>query len=168
MLVRLDEEKLQRSSRKRKETLFKQHYGTSAFVLAMQWFDLCQDQIPSKKLTEKEKAAAGLKRFLIAHWWLFTKPKNATEGSSRFGCCEKLLQGAKHWLWIERISFLKHKVIKWPSRFDDPNSEVFIMTVDGIDLKHVQTLTKHPSLPVHPKYYTKKHNCDGLKYEHTH
>lgn len=166
VLVGLDPDgRTGRSSLTRKETLFKQHFGASPFTLAMQWYDLCHDKIPAKRLGEKEKSMRGIKLFFIAHWWLFHKPKNATEGSSRFNRSEKLLQGATHWLWIERISLLKHKVIKWPRRFDDPHSEVFIMTIDGIDLKRTRTLTKHDQLPVDKKYYTKKHNCDGLKYE---
>ena len=107
----------------------------------------------------------GFKLFLVAHVWLFTKPKNATAGSSQFGRSEKLLQGANFWLWVECISLLKHKVIKWPKRFDDPWSEVFIMTVDGIDLKRVHTLTKHACLLVDKSHCSKKHNQDSLKHE---
>lgn len=154
-----------KSSRQRKEYQFKSHFGACPLALCSQWYDLCHDHIPENQLTEKEKAMRGFKRFLIAHWWLYTRPKNATEGSSRFGRCEKLLQGANHWLWIERISLLKHKAIKWPKHFDDPKSEIFLMTVDGIDIKRNRTLTQHSTLPIHKKYYTKKHNCDGLKYE---
>ena len=163
-LVNLDPD-VRVSSRERNEKMFEQHFGACAFVLSTQWYDLVHDKIPTKKLTDKEKSMRGFNLFLIAHFWLFTKPKNATEGSSRFGRCEKLLQGAKFWLWIERISLLKHKVIKWPKRFDDPRSEVFIMTVDGIDLKRNRTITQHATLPVDTKYYSKKHNQDGLKYE---
>ena len=163
-LVNLDPDN-NASSQARQQKQFKSHFGTTALALATQWYDLCHDNIPEKQLLEKEKSMRGFKQFLIAHFWLFTKPKNATEGSSRFGRSEKLLQGAKFWIWIERISLLKHKVIKWPRRFDDPRSEVFIMTVDGVDLKRCRTLTKHATLPVDPKFYSKKHNQDGLKYE---
>ena len=87
----------------------------------------------------------------IAHFWFFTKPGNAMAGSSCFGHCKKLLQGAKFWLWIEHISLLKHKVIKWPKQFDDPRSEVSTMTVDKIDPKQNGTMTQHATLPVDVK-----------------
>ena len=149
----------------RNESLFEKHFGANSFAPLTQWYDLVHDKIPMKKLHEKEKSMRGFKLFSIAHFWLFTKPKNATEGSSQFGRSEKLLQGANFWLWVEHISLLIHKVIKWPKHFEDPLSEVFIMTVDGIDLKQVRTLTKHSSLLVDKSYYSKKHNQDGLKYE---
>lgn len=53
--------------------------------------------------------------------------------------------------------------IKWPRRFDDPDTERFIITVDGVDCKIWEP--KRPTLPVDKSYYSHKFRKAGLRYE---
>jgi hypothetical protein len=61
------------------------------------------------------------------------------------------------------IAKLKTKKIVWDQSYDDPNSQIFIVTVDGTDLKCWEE--KHPTL-LHNKYqFSHKFNHGAFKYE---
>ena len=55
---------------------FKAHYGSSPLVIAAIWHDLQDTSIKEAKLEKEEKSVKGFKRFMIAHFFLWTYPKN--------------------------------------------------------------------------------------------
>jgi hypothetical protein len=145
-----------------KELEFHKHYGSNSLTIASMWFDLCHTDIESAKLTSKEKQG-GLKMFMAAHFYLWSYTKNANMLGSRFHVCEKYARGDYLWKWIRRISLLSENVITWPSRLDAPNTEIFAITIDGVDKKGRER--KHPTMNQDPKRYTQKHNHAGLKWQ---
>ena len=58
---------------------------------------------------------------------------------------------------------MKEKKIVWDPLLDDPNSEIFIVSVDGTDFRMWEQ--KHPTLPIDRKQYSKKFNHGAAKYE---
>jgi hypothetical protein len=58
---------------------------------------------------------------------------------------------------------LKVLKIKWPDRFDDADTEIFILTVDGTDCRIWEP--KHPTLSIDKSYYSHKFHKGGLRYE---
>ena len=105
---------------------FHTQFGSKPLDLADMWYDLTVTTIPGAALTLEEKSAAGLKRFFIAHYFLWTYPKNATILAHRFKVCEQYARGQKVWDWVAKIAALHAKKIEWLPRLDDPNSETFI------------------------------------------
>jgi len=65
-----------RKQAKRLTEDFKKHYGSDPVVLAEQWADLCSMDDERLALSKFEKSMKGLKRFFMAHYWLWAKPKN--------------------------------------------------------------------------------------------
>lgn len=53
-------------------------------------------------------------------------------------------------------------MIKWDERFDDPDSETFILTMDGVDFKTWEK--KHPSLSMDTKMCSHKFNSCAYRY----
>jgi hypothetical protein len=146
---------------------FAKHYGSSALVIASQWHDLCNLSLNEKlKMTAKEKRR-GLKMFFVAHFFLWTYPKNAHVLASRCGICERYARGAYLWIWVERIAILADKVIRWPTALDSRtlHAEILAFSIDGTDKKTWER--KHPTLPYDKKNYTQKHAHGGLKYQVT-
>jgi len=146
-----------------KAKTFRSHYGSWPADLADMWNDLVVAADISDPLEEREKSFKGLKMFLVAHHQLWAYPKNANLISKRFKIGEKSSQGQPLWKWIARIQSLKVHKIKWLESFDDPNSDIFIITVDGTNSKLWEK--KHPTLPIDPSFFSEKHNHAGLKYE---
>jgi hypothetical protein len=107
-----------------RQKLFGKHFSSSPLTLTDQWFDLQTNQIPEAQLKEGEKSAKGLRRFLIAHYFIWTYPKNADQTASRFFITENYCRGTYLWSWIQRIGALKAIKIQWQPYLDDPNSEV--------------------------------------------
>ncbi len=50
---------------------FHTHFGSKPLDLADMWYDLTVTTIPGAALTIEEKSAKGLKRFFIAHYFLW-------------------------------------------------------------------------------------------------
>lgn len=100
--------------------------------------------------------------FLVAHHFLWSYPDNAESLATRFGINEKYARGQHLWLWIKKIAALKSKKIIWPTRFDDDDGEIFIISVDGTDCAIWEP--KHSKLPKDSKFFSKKKNRAGLKY----
>ena len=75
------------------------------------------------------------------------------------------VEGENLWQWVRIIAALKkHKVI-WPSdRYNDPESQIFIVTVDGVDFRCFEN-RRHATLPYNKGEYSKKFNHSALKYE---
>ena len=91
-----------KKTREAKEREFKCHYGASPLDLSEMWYDLTTTDIPGAKLKGNEKSLRGFKRFMIAHYFLWTYPKNAKILASRFGICEKYARGEDLWRWIKK------------------------------------------------------------------
>jgi hypothetical protein len=113
---------------------FRSHYGSSPVVLANIWYDLMATDIDTG-LTEKDKSDDGFRMFLIAHHFIWAYPKNSGILASRFRICERNVRGEPLWRWVRMIAALKAKKIVWDESLDDPNSQVFIVTIDGTDFK---------------------------------
>lgn len=120
---------------KRKEELFRKEYGSGSLDLAEMWFDLCSTDIPKSKLKERHKSEKGFKMFMVAHHFLWMYPKNAQVLANNFGICEKYARGVKLWGWIRQIACLKKKKIVWDKTFLSKKTEIFIITVDGTDMR---------------------------------
>ena len=145
---------------------FKAHYGSHPLVLSKMWNDLVDHNssiAEDLKMSPKELTEKGFDRFLAAQYFLWAYPRNAKQGSSPFGKCDKLMKGPKLWLWLKRIQALKELKIVWLDRFNDPNAETCIVTVDGTDCRIREP--KHPHFPVDSKHNSQKFRSAGLKYE---
>jgi hypothetical protein len=142
---------------------FHKHFGSKPLDMADMWYDLTTTTIPGAALTLEEKSAAGLKRFCIAHHFLWTYPKNVNIMASRFKICEKYARGQKLWDWVAKIGALHAKKIGWLPRLNDPNSETFILTVDGTDFRMWER--KHPTLNIDRSQCSHKFKHGAVKYE---
>ena len=118
------------------EELFRKHYGSSSLDLADVWFDMQHATINNERLlSKKETSERGLKMFFMAIHFLWAYPKNAELLASTFNCCLSYCQGDRLWSWIKKIQGLKATKIVWPDHFNSPASEVFVVSVDGVDFK---------------------------------
>lgn len=81
----------------------------------------------------------------MAHFWMWTKPKNASILSSRFKICEDYCCGKDFWLWIERIVLLKDKKIFFDKRILADDTEILALTADGVDFSKWEI--SHPEFP---------------------
>ena len=147
----------------KQEKVFRSHYGSSPLVVAHVWYDLTTTDIASSKLNDSEKTEEGLKRFFVAMYFLFTYPKNAHIIATVFHQNEKYSRGEAVWQWVHKIQGLKAKVIIWPQSHDDPNREVYVVTVDGVDMKTWEPM--HETFPHDRQFFSKKFAHGGLKYE---
>jgi hypothetical protein len=137
--------------------LFQEHYGTSHVILANIWHDFTETLIEDARLDEKEKTEKGFKIIMIAFFFLFTYPKNRGLMESCFHTimCKKYCGGKRLWHWVSKIAALKELKIRWEPVLDDPNSETFIITVDGTDKKMWEP-TSHPRYNVDKGVFSKK------------
>jgi DDE superfamily endonuclease len=138
-------------------------YGSSPFHLASLWFDLTNTEVEGAKLTAEENTSTGLVMFLMANYFLWSYPKNSRLLASQFGICERYSRGEPIWRWVSKIAAMKETTIVWDPRLDSPNSELFIITVDGTDFRVHEK--KHPTLPIDRTQFSKKFNHGALKYE---
>lgn len=139
---------------------FKKHYGSWPVALADQWGDL------TDVLENKEKSEKGFKMFLVAHYFLWNYPKNASVLSSRFSTlCERRSRGEPLWKWIRKIGELKEQKIVWDPSLDDPEMAIFAVSVDGTDFRIWEP--KHPLLNMDKKYCSQKFKHGAVKYEIT-
>ena len=140
-------------------------YGSPPEVLADVWHDLCNTTIPGARLTDEEKSNHGVKMFFLAHYMLWTYPRNARLIEIHFGpIAEKLTRGDPLWKWIRKIESLLPEKIKWLPRLDDPNCEAFIVTIDGVDCRTWES-RRHPTFNIDRRLYSKKFAHAALKYE---
>ena len=83
--------------------------------------------------------------------------------ASRFKICTSYAQGKPLWTWVAKIAALKDLKIVWLPQLDDPNSENFILSVDGTDFRVWEP--KHPTLNQDPRQMSHKFKHAALKYE---
>jgi hypothetical protein len=150
--------RLGRKSEEEKALEFHKHYGSSPLDVAEIWFDLCSHG----NLTMKEKNMRGFKRLLLALFWLWAYPKNASLVASRFGVCKDYAGGKHLWKWIDLIAGLKWKKIFWDASLDDPNTEIFTISVDGTDFNLWEV--QHPNFPIDQKACSFKFKHCAAKY----
>jgi hypothetical protein len=112
---------------------FRCHYGSSPLDIAEIWFDLCHADIVAAKIPMKDQTERGFKRFMVAHYWLWTKPKNAELTASQFGLCSREVSGEALWAWLKKIQALKAKKIVWHKGLIDQDGPRIIISVDGVD-----------------------------------
>lgn len=147
-----------------KEEEFRAHFGSPSKVCADQWNELCVTDIEEAKLKAAEMSKAGFKRFMMAHFFLWQKPKNARTFGSRFGVCERLARGYPVWKWVDKIAALSKKVIFWTSDLDAVNTAVRILSVDGVDFRTWER-SDHPKFNIDTEDCSHKHNHAAAKYE---
>lgn len=151
-----------RKSEKRLREDFKKHYGSSPVVLAEQWADLCEIEDTNLALSKQEKSMKGLKRFFMAHFWLWAKPKNAAIFSSHFKICEDYCCGAPFWLWIERLAELGNRVIRFDPALLSAEAAVMGFSADGVDFGMWEV--QHPQFPHDKKTMSHKMKRCAAKY----
>jgi hypothetical protein len=160
---------------------FQKHYGSSPLDLANIWYDLLTidppipDDAPAKVkkqliIPENEKGEKGFKMFLAVHYFLWAYDKNSdllasNLLASRFGICKRNSRGEPIWKWIIQIAALKAKKIVWLDELDDPNTELFTISIDDVDFKMNEI--QHPKFNVDKKACSKKVNHCAVKYEIT-
>ena len=101
--------------------------------------------------------------FFIAHYFLWTYPKNSRILASRFKCCEKYARGEHLWRWIAKIAALKEKKIVWDADMDASNTAIFALSLDGTDFRVWEK--KHPFLNQDRQHCSKQFKHGALKYE---
>jgi hypothetical protein len=148
-------------AQKRKE--FHKHYGSSSLDLADMWYDMTVTDIAEARIGRNELCDKGFRMFLVAHFFLWTYPKNSSLMASRFQIGERCMRGEPVWRWIMRIAALKKKKIKWETRLDLPDTEIFVVTIDGTDFKMWER--KHPRLNQDKGQCSVKFNHGAAKYE---
>jgi hypothetical protein len=127
------------------------------------WYDLMQTDIAEAQVSEKEKSQKGFKRFMAAHFWLWVYPKNSSLLASRFKICERYSRGEHIKKWVKRIAALKAKKIVWDPILDNPDMEIFAISLDGTDFRMNEQ--KHSLLPRDPQACSQKFNHGAVKYE---
>ena len=110
---------------------FRAHYGSSPLDVAEIWYDICHHAT----LKPQDKTMRGFKKYLHAHYWLWTRPKNRFISMSHFKLSEKEVSGQVLWYWIGLIARLKTRKIIWHEGLDKPNGPRIIISVDGTDFK---------------------------------
>ena len=144
--------------------VFHSHFGSTAAVLSDQFMDLQTTNIEGAKLTKEDNSEEGLRSFLAAHYWLWTRPKNADLMASHLGLPEKQCCGEPLWRWVRFIHHLRPLKILWDKQGNaNRDVEVFSLTVDGTDFKTWEP--KHPTRPIDTKYASHKFKSAGLRYE---
>lgn len=67
--------------------------------------------------------------------WCWDTPKNSYSFAQRWQQCERLSRGEPVWYWVRKIRGLKAIKILWPIHLDEPDSEIFVVSVDGTDFR---------------------------------
>ena len=78
--------------------------------------------------------------------FLWAYPKNAEILALAFGVSTRQVQGENLWQWVRMIAAQKEHKIIWPTKeFENPNSQKFLASVNGVDFEVWEG--KHPTLP---------------------
>ena len=145
--------------------LFRSTYGSPPMLCAALWDDLRNTDVASARIPENERNLKGLKLFLIAQHLLWAYPKNRRLIQLMFyPIGEKDTYGTNLWKWVGRISALLPTKIRWQDRFDDPDAEIFILSLDGVDCR-TNEKRDHPLFPFDPQQHSHKYKHAALKYE---
>ena len=88
--------------------------------------------------------------FMIAHFFLWTYPKNVKLVKRPFKICLRYLQSDDLWYWPKKIHTLKAKKIVWPADLDNHYTEILAISVDGVNFCSWEK--KHPTLNKDPEF----------------
>ena len=126
------------------EEYFHKHYGSSSLVVAAIWNELCFTSVRDAQLSEKDKTEKGFIRYLIAHFFMWTYPKNIVIMVTHFRLlvCERHLEGKELWHWPKKIAALKSFKIVWRERLMDGRTAHLAVSVDGVNQSSWEK--KHP------------------------
>jgi hypothetical protein len=149
-------------TRSRKLDEFNAIYGSLPIVLATIWEDLLSSDDASIRLTAKERTMFGLNAFFRTHVLLYHYP-TARLLAWFFAVSLGLVKGEVLWTWIRKMQALKAIKILWQERWNDPDSEKYIITVDGVHCTINEP--KHPEYSKNKKYYSHKNHTAGFNYE---
>jgi hypothetical protein len=127
------------------------------------WHNMTATNISEARVDIKEQDDAGFRMFLVAHFFLWTYPKNSGLIVSRFQICDKYSRGEHPWKWIRKIAALKALKVVWDPRLDSVELEIFFVTVDGTDFRVNEK--KHPRFNQDKGQCSKKFNHCAAKYE---
>jgi hypothetical protein len=151
--------KWQRSSR---VEWFSAMFGSMPVVYAAIWEDFLDSDDPPIRLTGDQRTLIGLHSFLRSMFLLTHYPTcKLLAVFFRVGLFQA--KGDVIWYWIRKVHNLKEKKIVWPERWNNPNSEMFIITVDGVHCRIREP--GHNTWSKNPKYYSHKNKCAGFNYE---
>jgi hypothetical protein len=157
-------EKQQDFSAKGREDLFRAHFGSPSGDVAEIWYDLITGAVPEANIGgTKDQSEDGFKKFMLAHFYLWTNTKNSWILSTRFNIAEHNCRGKPLWKWIGRIAALKARKIVWGPDLASPTGATFFGTIDCIDCKVPEP--QHPTMNVDTKYCSVKMKHAALKYE---
>ena len=144
-------------------TKFKEHFGPSPSVIAVVWSDILASDL-DLGLDQNDRSECGFKKLLTALHFLWAYPKNASILASTCGTNKRDVEGERLWKWVKVLDKLKAIKIVWPAeKYNDPNGQIYLATVDGTDMKTKEKSTAQ--FNVDRKQYTKKFAHGGLKYE---
>lgn len=145
--------------------IFRSLHGSPPEVCAEMWQDMCDSDVDSVRIPEGERGWKSMRLFLIAHHELWAYPKNRRIIQVLFHPIgEKDTYGKNLWEWIGRICALLPTKIRWQDRFDDPEAEIFVVTVDGVDCR-THEKRDHPLFPFDKQRHSHKFAGAALKYE---
>jgi hypothetical protein len=152
--IGIGQEEQPRTSEDDKMKDFLAHFGSSPLVLTNMWYDFHHVSIPEAQLQEKDKKEKGFMPFMIAHFFLWTYPKNARLTKTRFKICMRYLEGKELWYWPKKIRALKGIKIIWSPDLDSNDTKIIALTVDGVNCAAWEK--KHPTLNKDPACYDHK------------
>jgi hypothetical protein len=165
-ILKISTAEQQKRTERWKNEIFRKLYGSPPCVVRQMWDDLIDTNILECKLDIGETNHTGLRMLLIAHYFLWTYPRNSQMLEAHFSpICEKETRGDRLWHWIKKICLLMPSRIHWLERFDQEDSEAFIATIDGIDCKVWEPRKNHPDYHFDPGMYSHKFKRAAWKYE---
>ena len=139
---------------------FRSFYGSTPLDIAEMWYDLKHHGI----LTEKDISMTGFKKYMVAHYYLYSYPRNATQTKRIFKACKDYVTGKHLWGMIANIASLLPHRIYWDESLGDPDKSVFVASVDCTDCA-IWEKRHHHHTNMDTSLYTKKKQSAGLKYE---
>lgn len=147
---------------KSKTKVFGAFYGSTPTDIAEMWFDLQSGEWTT--LTPNENSPQGFKRYMIAHYYLWTYPKNSFIISRQFNICERYCRGKELHSWIDKIACLYDKKIKWDESIADPETTEFGFSLDCVDVRVWEKRHDH-HFNINRKLFSQKFAHAGIKYE---
>ena len=164
-IAKINEVEQQRLGQPTCREIFGSMYGSPPHACAQIWQELCNTDVEDARIPDGQQNEKGFKMFMMAQFMLWVYPKNRRILQVMFHPVgEKNTYGTQLWTWIARIAAMITEKIKWQDRFDDPDAEVFLVTVDGVDCRTWEK-RDHPTMPFDKKLHSHKFKHASLKYE---
>lgn len=165
IFMKIDAQQQQDLGMKICDEMFRSLYGCPAEVMSDMWEDLRTTNIANAQLSPKEDSIFGLKMFCMAHYYLWNYPRSSKVLQVQFyPIGEHYTRGKPFWKWVGRIAALLPTKIKWMPELDDPNGEIFIVSVDGVDCR-TDERRDHAVFNINNKRCSHKFKHAALRYE---